>query len=225
MNGRDGFLQRVRQAVAGGNRAGVQLPLSARGNIGYQGAGGDAVECFKTQFLAAGGVVHASSDGDAARAKVIELASTRKARRILLGAGPVIDSLNLEPLLRERGFEVARADATSTSRDAMFAADVGVSGVAYLIAETGSLVVFASPEEPRGLTLLPPVHIAVASRAQILPDLFDLYGVLQRQESPALPSCVTLITGPSKTGDIELRLVTGVHGPGELHVVVVEDFP
>jgi len=221
MNGRESFLQRVRQAVADGNRAGTQSPLPARGDVGYQGGGDDPVACFKTQFLAAGGVLHASSDVDAARAKVIELASTCKARRILLGTGSVIDSLNLEPLLRERGFDVARADTANTRRDAMFAADVGISGVAYLVAETGSLVALASPAEPRGLTLLPPVHIAVASRAQLLPDLFDLYTVLQKQGSPALPSCVTLITGPSKTGDIELRLVTGVHGPGEVHLIFI----
>ena len=66
-------------------------------------------------------------------------------------------------------------------------------------------------------SLLPPVHIAVADVDQLLPDLFDLFGRLSRQE---LPACVSLITGPSKTGDIELKLVTGVHGPGEVHVVL-----
>jgi L-lactate dehydrogenase complex protein LldG len=222
MNGRESFLQRVRQAVADGNRAGVQTALPERGNAGYQGGGADLVECFKTQFLAAGGVCHAPGDVDAARTKIVDLASACAGRRILLGAGPVIDALNLEPLLRERGYEVTRTDAAATSRDVLFAADIGISGVAYLIAETGSIVAVTSPEEPRGLTLLPPVHIAVASRNQILPDLFDLHAVLQKQHPPALPSCVTLITGPSKTGDIELRLVTGVHGPGEVHVVLTE---
>jgi L-lactate dehydrogenase complex protein LldG len=71
--------------------------------------------------------------------------------------------------------------------------------------------------------LLPPVHIAIAWRSQILPDLFDLFpsGAAGAQEAD-LPSCWSLITGPSKTGDIELRLVTGVHGPGEVYVVLIE---
>ena len=68
------------------------------------------------------------------------------------------------------------------------------------------------------MSLLPPVHIAVADRSQLLPDLFDLFRQLPPEE---MPSCVSLITGPSKTGDIELRLVTGVHGPGEIHVVLI----
>jgi L-lactate dehydrogenase complex protein LldG len=100
-----------------------------------------------------------------------------------------------------------------------FAADVGISGVDYLIAETGSVVLLTKPDQPRSLSLLPPVHIAVARREQILPDLFDLFDDPLRGGAP-LPACVSIITGPSKTGDIELKLVTGVHGPGEVQVVI-----
>jgi L-lactate utilization protein LutC len=67
---------------------------------------------------------------------------------------------------------------------------------------------------------LPPLHVAVAGREQILPDLFDLFD--GRLAADRLPASVSIITGPSKTGDIELRLVTGVHGPGEIHVVVID---
>jgi L-lactate dehydrogenase complex protein LldG len=69
--------------------------------------------------------------------------------------------------------------------------------------------------------LLPPVHIALAERSQLVPDLFDLFETDLLSRRVMMPSCVTLITGPSKTGDIELRLVTGVHGPGEIHVILV----
>ena len=101
-------------------------------------------------------------------------------------------------------------------REAFFAADVGVSGADYLIAETGTVVLATRPDQPRSLSLLPPAHVVVAHAGQIIPDLFDLPGLI---EEP--PACLSLITGPSKTGDIELRLVTGVHGPGELHVVLL----
>jgi L-lactate dehydrogenase complex protein LldG len=112
--------------------------------------------------------------------------------------------------------------APATSRDAFFAADLGISGVDHLIAETGSIALLTQPREPRSLSLLPPIHIAVAETSQLLPDLFDLFEpALWQQRSGGVPSCLSLITGPSKTGDIELRLVTGVHGPGEVHVVLV----
>ena len=108
------------------------------------------------------------------------------------------------------------------SRDPLFAADLGISAADFLIAETGTVVLRACPDEPRSLSLLPPVHIVVAERARLVPDLFDLFEAKLPAEASSLPSCVSLITGPSKTGDIELRLVTGVHGPGELHVILVD---
>ena len=94
------------------------------------------------------------------------------------------------------------------------------------MAETGTIVLQARPQQPRSLSLLPPVHIAIAEPSQLLPDLFDLFEIFGSAETDSapgakLPSCLTLITGPSKTGDIELRLVTGVHGPGEVHLILV----
>ena len=97
---------------------------------------------------------------------------------------------------------------------------MGISGVAYAIAETGTLVMASGPNDPRSLSLTPFVHIAVVGSDQLLPDLFDLFTELE-PEKDRLPACLSFITGPSKTGDIELKLVTGVHGPGELHVVLI----
>jgi L-lactate utilization protein LutC len=148
------------------------------------------------------------------------LVQAKSARRILLGRGTFLDTLGLADRLPELGLDVFGVDTLSavTARDPFFAADLGISGVDYLIAETGSVVLLTHPYGPRSLSLLPPVHIAVAGRGQILPDLFDLFDAVGPER---VPSCLTVITGPSKTGDIELRLVTGVHGPGELHVVLV----
>jgi L-lactate dehydrogenase complex protein LldG len=217
---RDAFLQRVRQAVAAGNRAGDAAPLPERGSVGYQGAGADSVARFCQELTAAGGHPHLAADAEDAVRQVLALVQACSARRALLGRGAFLDTLPLADRLRALGIDVTAVDAlpAAAARDAFFAADVGISGVSHLIAETGSVVVASSPDEPRSVSLLPPVHIAVAERRQVLPDLFDLLGP---GAAAGLPSCLTLITGPSKTGDIELRLVTGVHGPGELHVVLV----
>ena len=84
------------------------------------------------------------------------------------------------------------------------------------------MILAAAQQEPRSASLLPPVHVVLAHRRQILPDLFDLFALYKTADgsAPSMPSCLTVITGPSKTGDIELKLVTGVHGPGELHVIL-----
>jgi L-lactate utilization protein LutC len=169
-------------------------------------------------------VLHVVADEPAAGAKVQELVSAKAARRALVGRGAVLDRLGLPERLRGAGVEVAPADAlpAGAERDTLFAADIGISGVDYLVAETGSVVVLARPVEPRSLTLLPPVHVAVADRSQLLPDLFDLFSSLRGKP---MPSGLSIITGPSKTGDIELRLVTGVHGPGELHLIFIDAPP
>jgi L-lactate utilization protein LutC len=217
---RDAFLQRVRQAVAEGNRAGAAPQLPERGAVGYQGAGPDPVARLREELNVAGGVLHVVADEAAAAAKVLELVAATTARRALVGRGTVLDRLGLPERLRAAGVEVAMAPGAD--RDTLFAADVGVSGVDYLVAETGSVVVLARPDEPRSLSLLPPVHVAVADRSQLLPDLFDLFASLQGKP---MPSGLSIITGPSKTGDIELRLVTGVHGPGELHLIFIDAPP
>ena len=98
-------------------------------------------------------------------------------------------------------------------------AEVGITGAEYALADTGTLVVMSSAE-PRLASLLPPVHIAVIEASRILSGLDEL---LTRVPLPADTSAsMVLITGPSRTADIEQILVRGVHGPGELHVVIVE---
>ncbi len=220
---RQQMLQRIREAIAAGNRAGGSPALPERGTIGYQGAGGDLVACFRAEFAAAGGHSHLVPDHATAAAVVLDLVRVRSARRLLLGGGDVLAALPIVEPLRAAGVEVVKVGTPGeeTSRDTLFQADFGLSGVDYLVAETGSVILTSRPEQPRTLSLLPPIHVAVAERRQLLPDLFDLFETLGAKRE-TLPACVTIITGPSKTGDIELRLVTGVHGPGEIHVVLID---
>lgn len=227
MNPREAFLQRVRQAVVEGNRAGAAPDLPPRGVIGYQGAGPDPVARFCEEFKAAGGQPHLAADRETAWQTVHGLIQARAARKIVLGRGGMVERLELPGRLRQQGLEVTVVEAvpSRSARDSFFDADLGISNVEYLVAETGTVVMSSKPEDPRSLSLLPPIHIAIADKNQLLPDLFDLFDVFSpapistKPPSPP-PSCLTLITGPSKTGDIELRLVTGVHGPGEIHVIL-----
>ena len=97
----------------------------------------------------------------------------------------------------------------------------GVSRAQYGLADTGSVVVASGPEEPRGRSLLPEVHVSLLPRAHILPGLAELF----REVGADLPSSLAIITGPSRSADIEQSLVVGVHGPREVHVVLVDSAP
>jgi L-lactate dehydrogenase complex protein LldG len=107
-----------------------------------------------------------------------------------------------------------------TLRAACASADVGITSADYVLADTGTLVVLSSPNESRMISLLPPAHIAAVQASRILTGLDELFSVLPHPAD--ITSSMVMITGPSRTGDIEMTLVRGVHGPGEFTVVVVD---
>ena len=93
----------------------------------------------------------------------------------------------------------------------------GVSRALYGLADTGSVVLAASPDEPRANSLLPDVHVTLLEESRILPGLDELFAAL----GDDLPSALAIVTGPSRSADIEQKLAVGVHGPGEVHVVLL----
>jgi L-lactate dehydrogenase complex protein LldG len=97
--------------------------------------------------------------------------------------------------------------------------DIGITSADYALSDTGTLVMIASPAEGRLMSLLPPAHLAVIPKERILSGLDELFTVIP---NPAeITSSLVLITGPSRTADIEQILVRGVHGPGQVTVVIV----
>jgi L-lactate dehydrogenase complex protein LldG len=128
------------------------------------------------------------------------------------------------PFLRECGItDLAgvRSGITDAAelRDLCATCDFGITSADYGLADTGTLVMIASPREARLISLLPPAHIAVLPRGRILTGLDELFTVVPYPAD--ITSSMVLITGPSRTADIEQFLVRGVHGPGTIHVVLV----
>lgn len=128
------------------------------------------------------------------------------------------------PFLAECGVTSLSGVTTGvTDRDELRAlcatADVGITAADYALADTGTLVMLSSPREARLISLLPPAHVAVVPRERILSGLDELFSLVP---NPAeISSSMVLITGPSRTADIEQILVRGVHGPGQIAVVIV----
>jgi L-lactate dehydrogenase complex protein LldG len=130
------------------------------------------------------------------------------------------------PFLRKCGITgLPQVHAGFTERDELKAAcagaDIGITSVDYALAATGSFVMLSSQKEARLISLLPPAHIAIFPRALILANLDELLSILPHPADQT--SSMVLITGPSRTADIEQILVRGVHGPGEIYAVIVEE--
>jgi L-lactate utilization protein LutC len=112
--------------------------------------------------------------------------------------------------------ENAAAAGFTVHRAGEAPAEVSVSEALYALADTGSVVIAASPEEPRARSLLPFTHWTVVDADRVLPGLDELFAQLGTE----LPSALAIITGPSRSADIEQKLAVGVHGPGDVHVVI-----
>jgi L-lactate utilization protein LutC len=97
--------------------------------------------------------------------------------------------------------------------------DVGITSADYALADTGTLVMLSTPKEARLISLLPPAHLALVPRDRLLTGLDELFSILP--DPGGVASSMVLITGPSRTADIEQILVRGVHGPGQITVVIV----
>ena len=149
--------------------------------------------------------------------KMADFLRERKCRRVMLSDTELLRKIEVGDQLDERGFE-ARYWSGITA-DGAYDYDAGVTEVDYAVAETGSLVIRHRPEHGRLLSLVPFVHVAVLDPKRIVPDLLDLFDILAKEGTG---SGVTMISGPSKTADIEMNVVTGVHGPNVVRVFVLQ---
>jgi len=186
---------------------------------------GELIEQFQSELTRVGGRFHRATTAEAAFQYIEEVASVRQAKRIIAWETKVIDDIDLSGKLEEKGIEVLTETADQEFIPAAAASDIGVSGVDFALADTGTLVLLARKGQARSISLLPPVHIAVVKPEQLLSGLSDLFPLLRREaeaEGRDLSSAITFITGPSRTADIELTLVVGVHGPQQLHVVLLD---
>jgi L-lactate utilization protein LutC len=150
-------------------------------------------------------------------AKLTAYLKEKGAKRIGMTHSPLLEKLNLYRALQIAGLDVKWW--SELTLDESYDLDCGITDVYAAVAETGSLVIRPSPGHGRALSLVPPLHIAILEPKNFVADLIDLFERLAK-EAP-FPN-VTLITGPSKTADIEGNLVTGVHGPGIVKLFILQ---
>ncbi len=150
-------------------------------------------------------------------AKLIEFLKSNDCRLIALPASAFLEKIGVPQALRDAGFQVRLWPEMTL--DELYDFDCGVTDVWHAVAETGSLVMRASPEHGRALSLVPRIHVAILEPKNFLPDLVDLFQLLTAEGDF---SNVVIISGPSKTADIEMNLVTGVHGPGVVQLFVLQ---
>lgn len=183
----------------------------------------DLLAMFAERAKGVGMVVHRVRR-DLAVGTLVAILRELKAEGIGVAAGTAGQQIGLPESLRGAGFTLLDW-AAQQGLDPQYDLDAGITDVHAAIAEAGTLVCSSGPApgSSRGLSLIPPVHVALVRRSDLVPDMIDFYRRFRGLPPAELPSSIAFITGPSKTADIEGELITGVHGPGHVHVVLVED--
>jgi len=150
---------------------------------------------------------------DELKAALRKLRDAENWRRIASHGGELTDfacqTLGLPVTLTDHGYDVQEMERC----------DAGITECDALIAQTGGVAVTSRSAGGRALSVLPPHHVVIARRAQLVADLPAAFAFLQQKYAPDFPSMISFITGPSRTGDIERILVLGAHGPKKLTIL------
>ena len=170
------------------------------------------IDRFIDELRRVSGNVIVAKDENEVRESVIKLIEEHSVRSLAIWESDLL--LSLRELLQNKGLQFV----SPGNKDDMAKADIGITEVDYAIAETGTIVLIANERQPRLVSLLPPIHVAIMKSNIIVENLDELFFLVKNSSQPT--SCMTFITGPSRTADIELNLTLGVHGPKELFVLI-----
>ncbi len=180
------------------------------------GAAADAAET-------AGWTVHRMESLEQVANRIIRICRERDIESTLSSGHEVLTQAGVNDALNTAGInaEVLQA-AEGDTKSAAFSVGAGITGTDWFIAESGTLVLHPREGLSRLVSLAPPIHIAVVEPGQVLPSLDELFAIERAANiDDSLTSSVNLISGPSRTGDIEATIVQGIHGPIETHLIMV----
>ena len=177
---------------------------------------------FTEALTAVKGEVWRADSLEAALDHVDRLLHEIEAETAVTNLEPPLDAIDLAgrwPEVKWRVAAQSEEDLRRRHRDFAVSADIGLSGVDAALAETGTVVVSSGPGRSRLTTLLPPVHLALAPSSSLTVDIFTWAAA----RGGEMPAATTMISGPSKTADIEQTMAIGVHGPKRFIVVLYDD--
>ena len=174
---------------------------------------------FTQALKKANGEVHRVESLEGAMVVLSALLEEIAAKSAVINNQPPLTNLNLPGRWPNITWHRAGDGDAGQYRAACAAADIGITGVDAALAETGTAVVSSGPGCSRLTPLLPPVHLALIATSQLTTDLFTWTA---SRHAP-LPAAMTLISGPSKTADIEQTMAIGVHGPKRFIAILYND--
>jgi L-lactate dehydrogenase complex protein LldG len=229
MTEREKILARIREALT------VQAPVPGHhGETGHHPASNGATTAHAREWLPPGGdsfedqlarfranatdlkaTFYLANNRDELAKLLLELRDVEGWKKVASHAGELTDAA-----CRTLALPVCRTDQPFNASE-LEGCDAGITECDALIAQTGSVLVTNRSAGGRALSVLPPHHVVIARRDQLLRDLPAGFELVKKKYAASYPSMISFITGPSRTGDIERILVLGAHGPKKLTIFCV----
>ncbi len=175
---------------------------------------------FEMRARAVSGEVFRVPDAAEARETLIRLMDDVGAKKAVVVESPLQEAAGITEALRSRGVTVYTEPADIAAHAET--ADIGISGVEFGIAETGSVFQDGGAIATRLVTILPPLHVVFLPSANIVPGITEAFDIISQSFDRGY---VGFITGPSRTADIERVLTIGVHGPSRFAIIAVDEMP
>jgi L-lactate utilization protein LutC len=192
-----------------------------------------AVERFTAEFSRVSGEATVCSKPEDVIATIKGLIQSSGFQTVAISGHAVCRRLKVEEKLRAEFPQIHLVNELLDSESAverrqlrkrLSHVDLSITGTEYLIADIGTIVAIANPQASREISLLPAAHLVLATPDQIYPNMAELFLTIHEEYGDTLPgSALTLITGPSRTADIEKVLIKGVHGPTRLLAIIVDE--
>ncbi|HQU82307.1 MAG TPA: lactate utilization protein [Pyrinomonadaceae bacterium] len=168
-------------------------------------------EIFRENLLSIGANCEIVKDKENAARLIQNIIDAKNLKKIAISDAEIVSEIT-------NSLKVENDFLRNSAKEILFETDLGITSAQFGIAEAGTLVIESDKEFNRLTSLVPPIHICVLETEKIRQTLGEVLSELEKD----LSRSITFITGQSRTSDIELTLALGVHGPGELFVILVE---
>jgi len=222
-------LDDIRRAL-GRSKTVKPAPLEPFVETGVEESREEPTARFIHEVTQVGALVYRADSKELVAAHIAQICDKAKIFEVAISGSPSLPQMNLPAQLVAHNLSVIEATDFSPAEkqkliDRLANCGAGVTTIDYAIAETGTIVLSSDEEQALLVSLLPVIHIALLQPQQILATLTDAVKALAGERMLRGEPCrsTTFITGPSRTSDVELTLSIGVHGPKELHLIILDD--
>jgi L-lactate dehydrogenase complex protein LldG len=181
----------------------------------------ELIATFSKEIESLSGRCHqASSLADAIRI-ILRIAAENNCLSVVKQRLGIEGEEQIRTELQDHGIRVSELEECKEPLDTLRSADMAITSTDLLIANTGTLAIGTRSDEERLASCLPRIHVAIMSSGGIVSDPLDAAQYLRGLLQSEMPNSVTFISGPSRTADIEMKLILGVHGPHQVHAIIL----